>query len=178
VEDGSLHLEYREISEDSAEYAFIQNIDTSALPNDYLTEFRPGLAEFSQQTFDTIESGAIITIDYGFPAPYYYIPERTDGTLQCYHRHKKSTTPLENPGKKDITAHVDFTHLESNLITAGWQRHDFSPQYRYLTNHGKPWLLGLEGSPTKESTHWLKQFQTLTHPDMLGGKFHVLEMIK
>lgn len=59
---------------------------------------------------DSLEAGAILSIDYGytrreavrFPA----------GTLMGYRRHTAREDVLEDPGARDITAHVNFSALE------------------------------------------------------------------
>jgi len=148
------------------------------MPDGYITEFRPNIGGFLESAAEAITTGAMLTIDYGFPFSHYYHKTRTEGTLQTYRNHQADDKPLVSPGTRDITAHVDFTQLTELSIKAGWSLHDFSPQHRYLTHHGKNWLLSLEGSPTPESIQQLKQFQTLTHPGMMGQQFHMLEMTR
>ena len=115
---------------------------------------------------------------YGFPTSHFYDKKRHTGTIQTYKLHQKGENPLIEVGEQDITAHVDFTHLVKSQQAAGFSLFEFSPQHRYLTNHGKPWLLALEKSFNQTAVSKLKQFQTLTSPEMMGNKFHVLETVK
>ena len=157
--------------------SFITTLGTDFSP-DYTTEFRPGLDSFFSKVAAALTRGLIITVDYGFPRSHFYDPKRSEGTLQTYQNHQRGTDPLEAVGRQDITTHVDFTQLANAQIKHGFQVHDFTAQARFLTHHGKAWLLQLEQHFTPQSLPSVQQFQTLTHPDFLGSKFHVLETAK
>lgn len=157
--------------------SFISTLGTDFSP-DYTTEFRPQLDSFFSTVATALTRGLILTIDYGFPRSHFYDPKRSEGTLQTYQNHQRGIDPLESVGEQDITTHVDFTQLANAQISHGFQVHDFTAQARFLTHHGKPWLLQLEQHFTPQSLPAIQQFQTLTHPDFLGAKFHVLETTK
>lgn len=146
----------------------------------YLTEYNPGISKFMRQASQALGSGLMITIDYGYEANDYYHRSRSLGTLQTYYRHQKSDNPLEHPGELDITCHVDFSRLIGEAQSAGFSKPMLSSQASYLTNHARDWLVGIEASSGQhqESIALLRQFQTLTHPAMLGTRFMVLEMSK
>ncbi len=59
-----------------------------------------------------LQRGYIISIDYGYSADRYYNPQRRQGTLMCYDRHRHHGNPYLNIGECDLTAHVDFTALQ------------------------------------------------------------------
>lgn len=158
---------------------FCHSLDQRAsYPDGYTTEYNPGLRDFAESAGKTLESGLLITIDYGHHADDYYHPDRSKGTLQTYHQHQKSDNPLASPGEIDITCHVDFSRLEKEARLAGFHLLNLSTQASWLTHHAKSWLLELEQTLTAETPHLLRQFQTLTHPAMLGTRFMVLEMEK
>lgn len=158
---------------------FCRELDELAdFPEGYTTEFQPGLAQFASAASAVLEKGLFITIDYGLHAEDYYRPDRVDGTLQTYHRHQKSHNPLAAPGEIDITSHVDFTRLRAEAEAAGFRFNSLGTQSSYLTREAKDWLVGLEQSPSPGTPALLRQFQTLTHPAMLGSRFLVLEMEK
>ena len=79
-----------------------------------------------------LDSGFIMTIDYGYPAAELYAPHRRTGTLMCYHQHQADENPYEKPGEKDITSHVDFTALQKAGEEAGLATLWFGEQYRFL----------------------------------------------
>ena len=147
-------------------------------PENYTTEFRPLIDSLAKKISLCFERGLMIAIDYGFPRSHYYHPDRVEGTLQCYSKHQKDEKVLSQPGLKDITAHVDFTQLAQVFTANGFHLADFSPQHRYLTEHGRTWLLELEKTFSPSSLPLIQQFQTLTHPSMMGKQFQVLEMGK
>ena len=64
-----------------------------------------------------LDSGFILTIDYGHLSDNYFDNERIDGTFRCFYRHTVNDNPYINIGDQDITADVDFT----NLIESGTQ---------------------------------------------------------
>jgi len=147
-------------------------------PEGYTTEFNASLSPFAREASDVLDSGLFISIDYGHHAEDYYHPDRSAGTLQTYHQHQKSDDPLAFPGEIDITSHVDFTRLTTAAESAGFEFTSLSTQASYLTNHARAWLISLETSESEETPSLVRQFQTLTHPAMLGTKFMVLEMKK
>ncbi|MCP5535884.1 MAG: SAM-dependent methyltransferase [Akkermansiaceae bacterium] len=147
-------------------------------PDGYTTEYSAGIGKFVSEAAAALESGLFITIDYGHGSDDYYHPDRSEGTLQTYHQHRKSDNPLEFPGEIDITCHVDFTRLEKAAVSAGFKNPRLQTQASYLTNHARDWLIGLESAPGADDAALLRQFQTLTHPAMLGTRFLVLEMTR
>lgn len=147
-------------------------------PEDYTTEFQPCLRSFAKDAYRAMDKGLFITIDYGHHSEDYYHPDRKEGTLQTYRAHQKSDDPLASPGEIDITAHVDFTRLVAESEAVGFHLQSLGSQASYLTHQGKDWLLSMEQELTPETPALLRQFQTLTHPAMLGTRFMVLEMEK
>ena len=58
-----------------------------------------------------LNSGFVITIDYGGTSADLYSPMRRLGTLVAYHKHQVSDNLYVNLGAQDITAHVNFSAL-------------------------------------------------------------------
>ncbi len=83
-----------------------------------------------------LESGFILTVDYGYPAPDLYTPRRKLGTLLCYYRHQIEENPFLRPGLQDITSHVDFTTLMKCGEELGLHNDWFGEQYRFLLAAG------------------------------------------
>ena len=105
-------------------------------PQDYLTEIHPQAQAFLRTLAERLQAGAAFFIDYGFPEAEYYHPQRHMGTLMCHRGHMADPDPLDSPGEKDITAHVDFTGIavaaqEAGLLTLG-----YTTQGRFLLNAG------------------------------------------
>jgi SAM-dependent MidA family methyltransferase len=121
--------------------------------------------------------GFVLTIDYGSRAEELYAPERSSGTLMCYHGHRASADPYERVGEQDITAHVDFSHLIREGEAAGLAFTGLVPQYRFLIGLG---LLGAmeEAANGMSEIEGLKMRLSLKHliePGMgMGEMFKVL----
>jgi SAM-dependent MidA family methyltransferase len=60
-----------------------------------------------------ISKGFVLTIDYGYEATELYSARRRFGTLQTYYRHTEGGSPYQRIGRQDLTAHVDFSLLQS-----------------------------------------------------------------
>jgi SAM-dependent MidA family methyltransferase len=113
-----------------------------------------------------------LTFDYGLTTPELFLPHRREGTLRAYRRHRLCTDLLASPGEQDLTAHVDFSALQTAGESAGLRTAFFGTQSSFLTSIASPHLQspqGLGWTPQQ-----IRQFHTLTHPEHLGHKFRVL----
>lgn len=88
-------------------------LPSSAYPEGYRTEVNLAAIAWLQTVSSKLQRGYLLTIDYGYPAWKYYHPQRQEGTLQCYWQHRRHNDPYFNLGYQDITAHVDFSALET-----------------------------------------------------------------
>ncbi|MDB6076581.1 MAG: hypothetical protein JWO82_328 [Akkermansiaceae bacterium] len=141
----------------------------------YRTEVRPHLKEFFVPLVALLQPGRMLWVDYGHTRAIYYDEARTTGTLRTYHQHRAGEDPLETPGERDITAHVDFTAAAEALTALGGKVTLFEDQGRCLTLLATPWLLARDGRTDPATRKELLAFQTLIHPAHLGGRFHFLE---
>lgn len=139
----------------------------------YRTEVRTNFISFLAPLLAALTHGRMIWPDYGFARPEYYLPERNTGTLRTFQRHRAGDDPLDSPGERDITAHVDFTAVAEVAISLGATPAEFSAQGSWLTRLAEPWLRKNEAALTPAQ---IRQFQTLVHPGHLGAKFHLLEL--
>ena len=144
-------------------------------PAGYRTEVRAGIDDFLRPLVPLVSPGRMLFIDYGFERDDYYLPERSEGTLRTYCAHRAGDDPLDAPGTRDITAHVEFTGLREAIEAVGGRVIRFENQARFLTHTAKPWLLSLEGRTDPATLKLLRNFQTLTHPGQLGSRFHLME---
>lgn len=143
-------------------------------PEDYQTEIRTNYPAFLKQISNSITGGMLLFIDYGFAAPEYYDTHRTRGTLRTFSKHQAAEDPLADPGKRDITAHVDFTDLAREAEPLDWHPSHFSSQGSYLTHLAAEMIQNGEMNDPKT----IAQFRSLTHPAHLGASFHVIEFEK
>jgi len=83
-----------------------------------------------------LRSGYVLTVDYGYTrAEAVRFPL---GTLMGYHRHTALEDVLQEPGLRDITAHVNFTALEERGARHGLRTESFSTLAQVLLSAGEP----------------------------------------
>ncbi len=106
------------------------------LSQGYRTEINLDVRTWLQNAGSMLDTGFIITIDYGYTSREYYDECRSGGTLLCYCKHAFNENPYQDPGDQDITAHVNFSALKAwgediNIATSG-----YCPQGTYLVSSG------------------------------------------
>ena len=112
--------------------------------HDYLTEIHSQAEAFVATLADRFKAGVAVTgrggaaflIDYGFPEGEYFHPQRSMGTLMCHQLHKADSDPLADVGRKDITAHVNFTGVALAAQDAGLHVLGYTSQAHFLINCG------------------------------------------
>jgi SAM-dependent MidA family methyltransferase len=72
-----------------------------------------------QRAGRALAAGGLLIMDYGYEASELYNTRRLTGSLLCYERHTVHSNPLRNPGGQDMTAHVNFTAVRSELAEGG-----------------------------------------------------------
>ncbi len=138
----------------------------------FCTEIGLAARSWAAKTAEFLRRGYYLTIDYGFPAAAYYAPFRREGTLTCYHQHRRGDDVLHAPGEQDITAHVDFTALGRAGESAGLETLGLIDQMRFLTGIVKEHVE--RGGRSIDLGPDVKAWQTLAHPEHLGERFKVL----
>ena len=156
------------------------------LPDGYTVEICPAAANWWREAANLLEQGRLLTIDYGLTDDELFSPGRTHGTLRAFSRHHATDDVLANPGGQDVTAHVNFSAIQSAGEACGLKTETFSTQAQFLTRildkaSKEKDFGGLVASNRSEGGWGAKQarqFQTLTHPDHLGRAFRVLVQTK
>jgi len=117
-----------------AEYFDLVGVDLSAsvYADGYRSEVNLAALDWMKTVAEKLQRGYVLTIDYGHPAHRYYNPRRTEGTLQCYYRHRYHSNPYINVGRQDVTAHADFTALEKQGELCGLEVMGFTQQALFL----------------------------------------------
>ena len=151
----------------------VQSELLEVLPDGFTAELSPAADQWWREAAMALECGKLITIDYGLTAEEFLMPERKEGTLRGYHRHRLARDVLANPGQQDITAQVNFTAIRAVGESSGLRTDAFLTQTQFLTSiAARTWKD--EGSFGKWTSERTRQFQTLTHPEHLGRSFRVL----
>ncbi|MBU87416.1 MAG: SAM-dependent methyltransferase [Dehalococcoidia bacterium] len=157
------------------------------LPNGYMGEVCVAYENWAREVRGLVESGIVISIDYGHNIEKLYTPERRGGLLRCYNGHNMNQNPYLNPGSQDITSHVDFSSLNEALGKVGFVKianysqktfleqlgiHNFAKDVikKFKSNHinVKSLQENLEGILTLVEENGLGSFQIYIHstPDL------------
>jgi SAM-dependent MidA family methyltransferase len=92
---------------------------------------------FYRRMVDWLPRGLIVTIDYGYPQHKLFSSRiRRFGTAAAYSNHRVHRDLLANPGRQDLTAHVNFTDLQAAGEEAGAQTLFFDRLARFLLTLG------------------------------------------
>ncbi len=146
---------------------------SAVLPDGFVVELCPAAAAWWRSAASVMRCGKLLTFDYGQTADQFLTPERKAGTLRSYRCHRPSHDVLAQPSEQDITADVDFTAIQAAGEAGGLETEDFLTQSQFLTRiAAQTWKS--EGSFGKWTAERTRQFQTLTHPELMGRSFRVL----
>ena len=144
------------------------------LPAGYVSEFAPARGAWLASLAERFAAGAILLLDYGYPRAEYYHPQRTRGTLTCYHRHRAHDDPFRLPGVEDVSVHVDFSSIAHAGVAAGLALEGFTTQAHFLMHTGL--LDGLDDPdlPQRERMAATHAVSRLTLPMEMGEAVKVM----
>jgi SAM-dependent MidA family methyltransferase len=138
------------------------------LPDGYETEINLEALRWLDALAPKLEAGFVVVVDYGLPREEFFAPHRDRGTLQCYANHRVLSSPLEQIGEADLTAHVEWSSLAERAEIRGLTSAGFSDQHHFITGLLDESLLNTVDEKTRRALH------TLMHPGFLGMKFQYL----
>jgi SAM-dependent MidA family methyltransferase len=113
----------------------------ASMPTGYIFEISLAIPAWLQALAEHLKRGAILLMDYGYDRREIYRPDRINGTLACYYRHRRHEDPFHLPGLQDITAQVDFTLVAEAATAAGLQLGGYTNQASFLAAAGIDELL-------------------------------------
>lgn len=156
-----------------------QNALNLDLPDNYVTELCPAAAGLVKSLAQTLTSGAVFLVDYGFSAREFYHPQRNLGTLMCHYQHHAHANPLIYVGLQDITAHVDFTAVAHAGVIAGLEFAGFTTQAQFLMNCGMLQLMAeIPADDMARYAPLAAAAQKLLSPSEMGDLFKVIGFSK
>jgi len=107
-----------------------------------------------------LESGWVMTIDYGYTQPEAV--RFPGGTLMSYRRHTASEDVLADPGERDITAHVNFSALAARGEECGMRADRLETLAQTLIAAGEQeFTRSLEAPDAAEESRRRLQLKTL-----------------
>lgn len=141
----------------------------------YRSEILPQLPYWMQAIGATLQAGAMLFVDYGYPRREFYLPERRDGTLVCHYRHRAHADALLWPGLQDITAFVDFTALAEAGTGAGFEFAGYAAQGAFLLASGLAEVVAsMPQASELEQLRRAAETKRLTLPGEMGERFQVM----
>ena len=124
-----------------------------------------------------LERGYVLTVDYGHPAAELFDDHHMRGTLLAYQNHRVSEEFYAAPGEQDLTAHVNFTALETWGKRSGLETVGSATQTAFLLSlgHGNEFAdLYNDGETEADRVRSRLQLKTLIYPEGMGERFQVL----
>ncbi|MFL2634940.1 MAG: SAM-dependent methyltransferase [Dehalococcoidia bacterium] len=159
-----------EILSDKKIIDFINNMEITLFEG-CIVEITPQAYEASQKIAELLNSGYIITIDYGDLAENLLQEWNKEGTFKAITNHML-THPLDDPGNVDITADVNFTILKKGLEEKQFKVNALTSQWQSLINLGIFELIKKEDKiDFNNSARYFKTNQALSkllEPEQLG----------
>ncbi|MGB0495765.1 MAG: class I SAM-dependent methyltransferase [Kangiellaceae bacterium] len=150
----------------------------------YKTEIRKQASGWLSALSNSLSSGHILLIDYGYPSSEFYHPQRTQGSLTCFINHHSHADYLQAIGLQDITAHVDFTDIATVSDKLGLQVGGFTTQAGFLLENGileksEAWLMSNENAANDIDRYKISlQLQKLMMPGQMGEVLKVMCLSK
>ncbi|MFQ5778774.1 MAG: class I SAM-dependent methyltransferase [Terriglobia bacterium] len=147
-----------------------------------LAEVHPAALAWLEGAAAALKRGFLLTIDYGYPARELYGPAHQRGTFTAYRDHRTSEDWLEEPGRQDLTAHVNFTALEERGRELGLTLLGCPEQAQFLlsllrASEFRDLPAGGAAAPREQLASRV-ELQQLIHPEGLGANFKVLIQAK
>jgi SAM-dependent MidA family methyltransferase len=148
------------------------------LPGGYVSECAPARQHFIADVGSRLKQGMLLLFDYGYGRAEYYHPQRSNGTLRCFHRHRTHDDPLILAGLQDISVHVDFTAIAQAALDSGLALAGYTTQADFLLATGL--LDACEGvnPATRRYAELTAQIKRLTLPGQMGEAVKVLALTR
>src|SRR5437764_7155700 len=137
------------------------------------TEVNLAAPKLMSEIATKLSRGLILTIDYGFPRKEFYSLRRSQGSLQVRAEQKKLSSPFQQIGLADMSAHVEWTSLAEVAQSLGATPIGFTDQHHFLTG-----IISRSFPEADFDASEKRALQTLLHPEMLGRNFQVLALAK
>ncbi|MDA8361166.1 MAG: SAM-dependent methyltransferase [Gammaproteobacteria bacterium] len=158
--------------EGPADAQMTEALETRGWPEGYTSEISWAARKWIGEAATRLNAGGLLlVIDYGFPAPEFYHPQRHEGTLMCHFRHHAHGDPLVLMGLQDITTHVDFTALAESGQAAGLAVAGYTSQAAFLLSLG---LAPRAQGPGRAHMEEANAIKRLTLPHEMGELFKVM----
>ena len=121
----------------------------------------------------SVQRGALLLFDYGYPRTQLYAPWRREGTMMTFYRHTPGDDPYARVGEQDITCHVDLNAVRDAATRAGMTAYAPRSQAQFLEEIGATLTPSVadsdqRGAAMEEYLTRRRAVETLTDPGGLG----------
>ncbi len=139
-------------------------------------EIRPGASRLATALASRLSSGLLLVFDYGAPAKALYSAARAKGTLEAFVSHGVTRDVLAEPGRRDLTAWVDFSELADAFAAAGLEVHGPVSQSRVLASAGifEELAIDADSPPDAAREAGRRIVAALVQPGGMGESIRVL----
>ncbi len=148
------------------------------LPIGYKSEIRLTVSSWIKSLADALQQGLILLMDYGYGRPEYYRPDRSLGTLMCFHQHRQHDNPFLHVGTQDMTAHVDFTSVAETALANQLQLQGYTTQAAFLLNLGLLTLASHSSLSEVQRYQDNQAIKKLTLPSQMGEIIKAMALSK
>ncbi len=161
------------------EYPYLESVVPNGddLPEGYTTEINLQSDGWIKSLYNLMSEGVVLLIDYGMSQSEYFHPQRSDGTVKCFHKHKSNNNPFIHIGDQDITASVNFTDIAKSSIDAGFKVDGYSTQSMFLISLGIENFL-VEEEDENNKIKLAQEIKQLVMPGAMGEVFKVMALTK
>ncbi|PYK44586.1 MAG: hypothetical protein DME46_06185 [Verrucomicrobia bacterium] len=142
-------------------------------PAGFETEVNLAAPKLMSEVAAKLSRGLILTIDYGFSRTQFYSLQRSGGSLQVRANQRKLSSPFQQIGLADISAHVEWSSLAEAAQSSGATPVGFTDQHHFLTGIISKFFPDADFDASEK-----RALQTLLHPEMLGRNFQALALGK
>jgi len=113
-----------------------------------LGEINTNITHWITELGHLLDTGFVLTVDYGYHTSCPRNPMHANSTLQTYYKHTRGSNPYEHIGLQDITTHVDFSVLINEGMLFGLEKVMLCTQAQYMYGFGLyNWLQMLRTHP-------------------------------
>jgi SAM-dependent MidA family methyltransferase len=107
-----------------------------SLQRNQIAEINLLMEEWLHSVSKKLKKGFVVLVDYGAEAEELFAATRLHGTLRAFYRHRFVRDLLNEPGKYDLTASVNWTAVRQTSEALGFQVIQFEPQNEFLIKAG------------------------------------------
>ncbi len=144
----------------------------------YTSELGSAREAWISTAAERLQRGAVLLLDYGYLLAEYYHPQRSDGTLSCYYRHRVHSDPFFWPGLQDISVHVEFSGLCRAAASAGLEVAGLTSQAEFLLATGLLQACADYPPLSREHVRLTGQIRRLTLPGEMGELVKALALTR